>query len=143
MPSKDIFAVLYTHNLKSTRIVRESVYSPLQCFHAVKDNERKRNSDIKQGHNYVTNKPKKRGINPNIDSVYMNEYLKFSEILNICSSNQGYCGCTMTMDFAMDQCLQSDAHQSHSLGLTSRCTLLRIVISHVLRLQLIDYTPSH
>ena len=29
-----------------------------------------------------------------------------------------YCGWTMTMDFAMDQCLQSDAcqSQSHSLG---------------------------
>ena len=26
-----------------------------------------------------------------------------------------YCGWTMTMDFAMDQCLQSDARQSHSL----------------------------
>ena len=27
-----------------------------------------------------------------------------------------YSGWTMTMDFAMDQCLQSDARQSHSLG---------------------------
>ena len=26
-----------------------------------------------------------------------------------------YCGWTMTMDFAMDQCLQWDARQSHSL----------------------------
>ena len=31
-------------------------------------------------------------------------------------SKTDYCGWTMTMDFAMDQCLQSDARQSHSLG---------------------------
>ena len=34
---------------------------------------------------------------------------------NLCTLKRCYCGWTMTMDFAMDQCLQSGTRQSHSL----------------------------
>ena len=56
-------------------------------FICSKDIERKRNSDINQGHNSVTNKSKMTGNNPNIDLVNINADITFGESLLICSQD--------------------------------------------------------
>ena len=40
-----------------------------------------------KGHNYVTNEQKMTGNNPNLDLFNMSAYLKFGEILSICSQD--------------------------------------------------------
>ena len=40
-----------------------------------------------KGHNYVTNKQKMTGNNPNLDLFNMSAYLKFGEILSISSQD--------------------------------------------------------
>ena len=42
-----------------------------------KDIERRKNSDINQGHNSATNLLKMTGINPNLDLVNMNAYTMY------------------------------------------------------------------
>ena len=49
-------------------------------------------------------------MNPDIQMTYYVLITLVSRFFSI------YCGWTMTMDFGMDQCLQSDTPQSHSLG---------------------------
>ena len=40
-----------------------------------------------KGHNYGTNVPKIMCYNPNVELVNMNAYIKFHEILSICSQD--------------------------------------------------------
>ena len=42
-----------------------------------------------KGHNSVTNLGKMTGNNPNLDIVYMKQYIKLGEILSICSQDSG------------------------------------------------------
>ena len=51
------------------------------------DIEQKRNSDKIKGHNSVIHKQKMPANNPKLDLVNMNAYIKFGEILSICSQD--------------------------------------------------------
>ena len=76
-----------------TRIVRESDYSPLQCFACSKRPEFLRilSGNIiltsNMGHNSLTNLRKMTANNPNVDLVCIISYIKFGEIRSICSQD--------------------------------------------------------